>query len=208
MATTDESLALPAAAQLPPPPSQAEIEAIYHNARLSLPAPLRIPMAAALSFFAGFTVGTAQGGKAAGLRFRAEHAHKMPTSSTGWYLYHKSKNYHMAYGGILEGFKMGLRVSFWTTAWFAIEQMFDSYRGTADLLNTVTSSVTVAGGFSLWNRSSLPMTARTTKAALVAGLIWGGVQDVMSLVRGRPVGYVEWTKRRFGLPIREQPRRP
>lgn len=87
----------------------------------------------------------------AGLRFRAEHAHKLPTTTTGWYLYHKSKNYHVAYGGIREGFRMGFKVCVWTTAMFAIEQMFDTYRGTADLLNTVTSCVTVAGAFSLWS---------------------------------------------------------
>lgn len=137
----------------PTPLTQAELENLYRNSRLSLPFPLRIPLASGLSFFAGFTLGTAQGGKAAGLRFRAEHAHKLPTTSTGWFLYHKSKHYQVAYGGIREGFKMGAKVSFWTTAMFAIEQMFDSHRGTADLLNTVTSCVTVAGCFSLWSTS-------------------------------------------------------
>ena len=137
----------------PTPLTQAELEDLYRNSRLSLPFPLRIPLASGLSFFAGFTLGTAQGGKAAGLRFRAEHAHKLPTTSTGWFLYHKSKHYQVAYGGIREGFKMGAKVSFWTTAMFAIEQMFDSHRGTADLLNTVTSCVTVAGCFSLWSTS-------------------------------------------------------
>ncbi|KAL2129437.1 hypothetical protein VTI74DRAFT_7811 [Chaetomium olivicolor] len=191
----------------PPPPSREEMEAFYTNARLSLPAPLRIPMASALSFLAGFTVGTTQGGKMAGLRFRAEHAHKLPTSTTGWYLYHKSKNYHMAYGGIREGFRMGCKVSFWTTAMFGIEQMFDSYRETADLLNTVTSCVTVAGAFSLWNRFSLPMTARTTKAALVAGVVYGGLQDLVGIARGRPIGYIDWIKRRLGSTREEQLRR-
>jgi hypothetical protein len=139
--------------ELPPSPSRAELDKYYHESRLSLPAPLRIPMAAGLAYFAGFTLGTAQGGKMAGLQFRAEHAHKLPTSTTGWFLYHKSKNYQMAYGGLREGFRMGIKVSFWTTAMFAIEQMFDSYRGTADIFNTVTSCVTVAGGFSLWSKA-------------------------------------------------------
>jgi hypothetical protein len=139
--------------ELPPSPSRAELDRYYQESRLSLPAPLRIPMAAGLAYFAGFTLGTAQGGKMAGLQFRAEHAHKLPTSTTGWFLYHKSKNYQMAYGGLREGFRMGIKVSFWTTAMFAIEQMFDSYRGTADIFNTVTSCVTVAGGFSLWSKA-------------------------------------------------------
>lgn len=135
------------------PLTKAEIERLYRDSRLSIPPGIRLPMASTLSFLAGFTLGTAQGGKAAGLRFRAEHAHKLPTTTTGWFLYHKSKNYQVAYGGIREGFKMGFRICFWSTAMFAIEQMFDSYRGTADLLNTVTSCVTVAGGFSYWSMS-------------------------------------------------------
>ncbi|KAH6651393.1 hypothetical protein F5144DRAFT_84951 [Chaetomium tenue] len=205
MATTDDNTPS-RMRELPAPPSRAEIDELYHNARLSLPAPLRLPMASALSFFAGFTLGTAQGGKMAGLQFRAEHAHKLPTSTTGWFLYHKSKNYQMAYGGIREGFKMGFKVSFWTTAMFAIEQMFDSYRGTADIFNTVTSCVTVAGGFSLWNRFSLPMTARTTKTALAAGFVYGGLQDLLGVVRGRPIRYVDWVRHKLGAPQRKDPR--
>lgn len=132
-------------------PNQAELETLYRNSRLSLPWVLRLPLATTLSFFAGFTLGASYGGKMTGLRFRAEHAHKMPSSSTGWYLYHKSKNYQVAYGGLREGFRMGFKVSFWTTAMFAIERMFDVYRGTSDMFNTLTSCVTVAGGFSLWS---------------------------------------------------------
>lgn len=109
-------------------------------------------MATVLSFVVGWGLGTAQGSKMAGLRFRAEHAHKLPDTTTGWYLYHRSKNYHVASGGLVEGVKMGMRVSFWTTAMLGIEHMFDTYRGTSDLLNTLTSCVTVAGGFSLWSK--------------------------------------------------------
>ncbi|KAK3936223.1 FAD-linked oxidoreductase-like protein [Diplogelasinospora grovesii] len=132
-------------------PTQSEIDELYRNSRLSIPAGFRIPLASGLSFLVGLGLGTAQGSKMAGLRFRAEHAHKLPTTTTGWFLYHKSKNYHVAYGGLREGLRMGAKVCFWTTAMFGIEHMFDSYRRTADLLNTVTACVTVAGGFSLWS---------------------------------------------------------
>jgi hypothetical protein len=138
--------------------TKEELELYYRDCRLSMPPGLRIPMASGLSFLAGFTLGAAKGGKSAGLRFRAEHAHKLPTTTTGWFLYHKSKNYQVAYGGVREGFKMGLKICFWSTATFAIEQMFDSYRGTADLLNTVTSCVAVAGAFSCW--STAPLSGR------------------------------------------------
>ncbi|KAK4444144.1 FAD-linked oxidoreductase-like protein [Podospora aff. communis PSN243] len=173
--------------------SQEELAEAYRNSRLSLPAALRIPLATGMSFILGWSLGTAQGSKMAGLRFRAEHAHKLPDTTTGWYMYHRSKNYHVATAGLIEGVKMGLRVSFWTTTMLGIEHMFDTYRGTADVLNTLTSCVTVAGGFSLWNRFSLPMAARTTKTAVVVGLLYGGVQDVFGAMRGRPIGYIDFT---------------
>lgn len=47
------------------------------------------------------------------------------------------------------------------------------------------------------DRFSLPMTARTTKTALVVGLIYGGLQDAAGAARGRPIGYIEWLRRRF-----------
>ncbi|KAK4160219.1 FAD-linked oxidoreductase-like protein [Cladorrhinum sp. PSN259] len=157
-----------------------ELEAFYRDARLSIPTGIRLPMATMLSFGAGLALGAGHGSKMSGLRFRAEHAHKLPNTTTGWYLYHKSKNYHVMKGGVREGLKMGFKVSFLTTAMFSIEQMFDTYRGTADLFNTVTSCVTVAGAFSLWNRFSLPMTARTTKAALIVGVFLADAVDITS----------------------------
>ncbi|KAK4223840.1 FAD-linked oxidoreductase-like protein [Podospora fimiseda] len=148
------------------PPSKEELEAFYRNARLSIPTGIRLPMATMLSYGAGFVLGASHGSKMAGLRFRAEHAHKLPNSTTGWYLYHKSKNYHVMKGGVREGLKMGFKVSLLTTAMFSIEQMFDTYRGTADLFNTVTSSVTVAGAFSLWTKTTSPLAVLPLKNVL------------------------------------------
>ena len=54
----------------------------------------------------GFGLGAVQGGKMAGLRFRAENAHRLPNDTTGWYFYHKAKNYQAMYGGVKEGLKM------------------------------------------------------------------------------------------------------
>ncbi|KAL8372442.1 hypothetical protein RB595_001985 [Gaeumannomyces hyphopodioides] len=174
-----------------------EMAELARNSRLSTPSFVRIPAAAAASFGVGMTLGIMHGSKMRGLRFRAEHAHKLPSSTTGWYLYHRSKNYHMAFGGIKEGLRMGGRICFWTTAMFAIEDMFDGYRGSMDGINTVMASVAVAGGFSLWNRFPLIMAARTTKTALVVGLVYGGLQDLVSAARGRPIGYVEAMRRRM-----------
>ncbi|KUI70518.1 hypothetical protein VM1G_06567 [Cytospora mali] len=167
------------------------------NSRLSMMAPTRIMLASVTSFAVGTGLGMTQGSKMAGLRFRAEHAHKLPTTPTGWFMYHKSKNYNMAKGALKEGLKMGLKVSFWTSAMFVIENLYDESRDSKDFLNTVLASLTVAGGFSLWNRFSLPMTARTTKTALFVGLAYGGLQDVAGIARGRHIGYIDWVRRQF-----------
>jgi hypothetical protein len=123
---------------------------------MSLPFGMRLPLAATLSFVSGMALGISHGSQTGGLRFRAENAHRLPTMPTGWYLYHKSKNYHMALGGVKEGMKMGAKVSFWTAGFFGIEEMFDRYRGTKDFVNTVIASLSIAGGFSLWSMHHSP----------------------------------------------------
>lgn len=128
-------------------------EAKREDSRLNMVAPVRITFAAINSFGFGAALGIAQGSKMAGLRFRAEHAHKLPSTPTGWFMYHKSKNYAMAREGLKEGFRMGAKVCFWTTAMFVIENLYDEYRQSKDFVNTVVASLTVAGGFSVWSVS-------------------------------------------------------
>jgi hypothetical protein len=125
------------------------------NSRMGLPWHVRFPFATSIAFTVGMLLGTSHGSQAAGLRFRAENAHRLPTTPTGWYLYHKSKNYQRAYGGVMEGIKMGARVSIWTAGFFAIEEMYDRYRGTKDFVNTVFASLSVAGVFSIWSKSKI-----------------------------------------------------
>ncbi|KAK2778811.1 hypothetical protein CKAH01_11585 [Colletotrichum kahawae] len=168
------------------------------ESRLSIPTPARIPLAGMVGFGIGTALGIAQGGQTASLRFRAEHAHKMPTTTTGWYLYHKSKNYHTVYGGFREGLRMGARLSFWTIMAFGLESTVDRYRGSTDLISTVLASLTVAGAFSLVNRFSLPTAARTARYGLLFGVVYGGMQDIVGFARGRPIGYVEFLRKRFG----------
>ncbi|OTA68409.1 hypothetical protein K449DRAFT_323574 [Hypoxylon sp. EC38] len=179
-------------------PTRDEYTQLWKDSRLSIPPLIRIPAAALTAFSVGMTLGLAHGSKMAGLRFRAEHAHRLPTTTTGWYLYHKSKNYHLAYGGLKEGLKVGARLSVLSTAMFCAENLFDVYRGTKDLFSTVMASLAVAGGFSFWNRFSAAETARTAKKGLKFGLAYGGIQDVISLAKGRPVGYVEFIKKHLG----------
>ncbi|KAI0422779.1 hypothetical protein F5X98DRAFT_103105 [Xylaria grammica] len=180
--------------------SREEYVQLWKDSRLSIPPLVRIPAAAAAAFGIGMTLGLAHGSKMAGLRFRAEHAHRLPTTTTGWYLYHKSKNYHLALGGLKEGFKVGPRLGVLSTAMFCAENLLDVYRGSQDFISTVMASLAVAGGFSLWNRFSAPETARTAKKGLIFGLVYGGVQDVISLAKGRPVGYITFIRKQVGKP--------
>lgn len=99
------------------------------NDRLSIPYMLRLPTAILFSSFSGFLLGAAHGGSTSALRFRAENAHRLPTSQVGWYLYHKSKNYHVMLGGIKEGLRMGFKVGFWSGSFFAMEEAVDRLRG-------------------------------------------------------------------------------
>ncbi|KAG0651600.1 hypothetical protein D0Z07_2101 [Hyphodiscus hymeniophilus] len=166
------------------------------NSRMGLPFAVRLPLATSISFFVGMGLGLSHGSQVAGLRFRAENAHRLPSTPTGWYLYHKSKNYHMAFAGVKEGLKMGAKVSFWTAGFFSIEEIFDRYRGTKDFINTMIASLTVAGGFSLWNRFPVITAARTAKSGLAIGLAYGLAQDAVGAMRGRKPSYVEWMQRK------------
>ncbi|KAF4552554.1 Hypothetical protein D9617_9g023420 [Elsinoe fawcettii] len=97
--------------------------------RLSLQFPARLSLSLLCSTFAGFGLGSYYGGQAAGLRFRAENAHRLPTSEVGWFLYHKSKNYHAMLGGVKEGLKMGAKLGVWGGLFFWMEEGVDRMRG-------------------------------------------------------------------------------
>ena len=124
--------------------------------RLSTPAVIRIPGAVVIGFGIGAFLGAAHGGKMAALRFRAENAHRLPTSTKGWYLYHKSKNYHAMLQGLREAGKMGSKIGFWVGGFFYLENMIDMSRGgRKDFLSTTLSGLTVAGTFSAWSKTPL-----------------------------------------------------
>lgn len=144
----------------------------YTSERLSLPFPLRLPLATSIAALSGLTLGLAHGSQERGLRFRAENAHRLPNSQVGWYLYHKSKNYHVALGGIQEGCKMALKQGFWVGAFFGMEEAVDRARFAArrrwvrlrgrgdvgdvvasrDFCSSVLAGLGTAGGFSAWSR--------------------------------------------------------
>ena len=122
--------------------------------RLSTPTPVRVGGAFTCALIVGTLLGISHGSTMSGMRFRAENSHRFPTTSTGWYLYHKTKNYHVMLGGIKEGLKMGFKTSFWTGSFFVIENAIDNLRHEQDCLSSTIAGLTVAGNFAWFSRSS------------------------------------------------------
>ncbi|KAI9728312.1 MAG: hypothetical protein M1834_007716 [Cirrosporium novae-zelandiae] len=161
--------------------------------RLGLPFPSRLLMGAGAAFIGGLSFGIPHGSARAAYRFRAENAHRMPTSTTGWYLYHKSKNYHAMLGGVKEGFKFGMRLAPWAAGFFIVEEVVDNGRGgNRDVLSTVIAGLTNAGGYSLWNKLPVSAAALTAKKALVLSIAFGFAQDGIATLKGYAPSYLNF----------------
>ncbi|TKA72260.1 hypothetical protein B0A55_06809 [Friedmanniomyces simplex] len=198
------AIAAPATSSTSQPLTAREAYLALHNPahdRLSIPFPLRLPLALTLAAISGTVLGLSQGGLVAGLRFRAENAHRQPTTQTGWYLYHKSKNYHVALGGVLEGFKMAGKLGVWVGVFVAMEEGLDRGRagavrvwrgvrgvkeedglveGSRDFLSTMLAGLGTAGAFSAWNGFPVATTVRTAKMGAKVGLGFGVAEDVVT----------------------------
>ena len=183
--------------------------------RLSIPFVLRLPILVAVGGTAGGLLGLIHGANETGLRFRAENAHRLPTTQTGWYLYHKSKNYVAMLGGIKEGVRMAGRQTFWIGVFVGSEEGVDRARGAVsriwsgmrendhgevegaskDFVSTVFAGLGTAGLFSAWHRFPIPTAARLAKTGAKVGLAFGVLQDLTSMMRGRRLGYVDFFKK-------------
>ena len=184
----------------------------HANERLSIPLIFRGPLLLAASFTVGFSLGAGHGAQIAGFRYRAENAHRFPTTQTGWFLYHKSKNYHSIIGGVKEGVKLGGVLCGWATLFMCSEEIVDRARarlfakgddepatGQRDAASTVVAAMTTAGVYS-WKKGMDKFTAaRTAKMALKYSLLYGLVQDLAATLRGNSPAYVEWlSQKAFG----------
>ncbi|KAI9883451.1 MAG: hypothetical protein M1823_004785 [Watsoniomyces obsoletus] len=157
--------------------------------RLSLPWGLRLTAAITLASATGLGLGISQGSRTTALRFRAENAHRQPTTATGWYLYHKSKNYNVMFGGITQGLKTAGRFGAFVGGFYTVEEAVDRLRGTKDFMSTVVAGLGIAGAFSVWNRFPVHTAAKTAKTGLILGLAYGFAQDAMAMLRGHRVSY-------------------
>jgi hypothetical protein len=193
--------------------------------RLSIPFVLRLPILVTVGGTAGGLLGLIHGANESGLRFRAENAHRLPTTQTGWYLYHKSKNYVAMLGGIKEGVRMAGRQAFWVGVFVGSEEGVDRARGAVsriwsgmrendhgevdgaskDFVSTVFAGLGTAGLFSAWHRFPIPTAARLAKTGAKAGLAFGLLQDIASMMRGRRLGYVDFVKKHvFGVSRKDE----
>ena len=135
-------------------------KAFLSQQRLSMFPSQRILAATTIGFTAGGLSGLFQGSNMAGLRFRAENAHRLPSTATGWYLYHKSKNYHIMLGGIKKGFKEGMRIGSMVGFFILSEDAVDRLRAwyargemkRKDVGSTVVAALGTSAVFSLWSK--------------------------------------------------------
>jgi hypothetical protein len=95
-------------------------------------------------------IGSSYGSKTASYRFRAENAHRFPTTSTGWFQYHKTKNYVAIVGGVKNGMKLGFKLGAGALAFCLFEETVDYARhDRRDFLSTVTAGLSFSGIYSL-----------------------------------------------------------
>ncbi|KAM3420399.1 hypothetical protein BST61_g3673 [Cercospora zeina] len=240
---TDPLPALPIPQSMPGAPlhsprPRTPIQLRNDTERLSFPLHSRLPLAGAIASMAGLILGMAKGSQDTNFRFRAENAHRLPTTQQGWFLYHKSKNYNMMLGGIKEGTRQSFKFAAWTGLFFLLEEGIDRgraagrrmwgrfwggewksgaresrlagaavlgideeereeeeiVRNSRDCVSSMLAGLGAAGMFSAWNRFPVPTAARTAKMGAKAGLAFGVLQDFVSLLKGRRVGYVEFVK--------------
>lgn len=70
--------------------------------------------------------------------------------------------------------------------------------GRAYLCNVGLRIVELTGLVSKTDRFSISSVARTARSGFLFGLAYGGIQDLLGLARGRPIGYVDFVRRRLG----------
>ncbi|KKK24163.1 hypothetical protein P175DRAFT_0430126 [Aspergillus ochraceoroseus IBT 24754] len=161
--------------------------------RLGMEVRRRLPYTTLAAFSVGMAVGSSHGSKTAAYRFRAENAHRFPTTSTGWFQYHKTKNYVSIVGGVKEGMKMGLKLGAGALAFCLFEETVDYARhDRRDFLSTVTAGLSFSGIYSLLARHDVYTAARTTKLGLKLSLVYGLMQDALESLKGNRPAYVDF----------------
>ncbi|KAH8700331.1 hypothetical protein BGW36DRAFT_291799 [Talaromyces proteolyticus] len=161
--------------------------------RLGIDIERRLPYTAFSAFSVGFAVGSSHGSKKAAYQFRAENAHRFPTTSTGWFQYHKTKNYKAIVGGVFEGAKLGARLGAGAIAFCLFEETVDYARhDRRDFISTVIAGLSFSGVYSVLARHDIYTAARTTKLGLKLSLAYGLTQDALEALKGNRPAYLQY----------------
>ncbi|WEW58925.1 hypothetical protein PRK78_004393 [Emydomyces testavorans] len=195
MQSTDQPAAAP---QKDNEGSPAAFNSEQHPPQLGLKLGSHGALATTVAFGTGLALGFSHGSTKAAFRFRAENAHRFPTSAAGWYQYHKSKNYVSMLGGLKDGFKLGAKLSVGVMGFCFLEEIVNQARpGHRDFLSTVTAGLTFSGIYSLLARHDVYTAARTAKLGLKLSLAYGLAQDVLSAAKGDKPGYIAWVSKKL-----------
>ncbi|KKZ63945.1 hypothetical protein EMCG_01756 [[Emmonsia] crescens] len=166
--------------------------------RLGIDPIIRLPITMGAAFAAGIVLGAGHGSTRAAFRYRAENAHRLPTTTMGWYHYHRSKNYKSLVGGVKDGMKMGVKLGTGAFTFCLFEEIVDHARhGRQDFLSTVTAGLTFSGVYSLLARHDVYTAARTAKLGLKLSLVYGLAQDALATMKGNRPDYIDFVYRKF-----------
>ncbi|KAF5333593.1 hypothetical protein D9611_002196 [Ephemerocybe angulata] len=89
---------------------------------IHLTIPPRMYQIPAMAVAVGSAIGIMRGGRAAGLRFLAENAHRPPRTVQGWYFYKKTKNYRVMLGALQGAAKEAGRLGAITGGYVLLEE--------------------------------------------------------------------------------------
>lgn len=188
--------------------------------RLGIDGQLRLPLCATAAFMTGVFMGASHGSSNAAFRFRAENAHRFPTNPSGWYQYHKTKNYQSMIGAGKESIRLGTKLGFGAFTFCLFEETVDLARnGQRDFGSTIIAGLSFSGAYSLLGmltaiggklftmsnlenttaRHDLYTAARTARLGLKLSVAYGLLQDVLATAKGNRPRYVQSIVSRFKI---------
>ena len=145
-----------------------------------------------LCTISGLVLGTVQGTRLASLQYTAEQSHKRPSSKTGWFLYHRRKNYFAFLKGIrMHGLPMGARFGSVCGLLFAGDVLLDMYRHRISVWHSMVSGCGTALIFSVVQRLPVTMAVKAVGAGSILGLGYGGSVNLAMWTEGLAFNYQE-----------------
>ncbi|OMJ08749.1 hypothetical protein AYI69_g10953 [Smittium culicis] len=140
----------------------------------------RISILTMTGVLSGAVAGGYLGGRFASWQYLAERSHNLPTTVSGWYYYHKWKNYRVILGAFKKASYYGLRIGAVVGMYEVAEAAIDRHViGHTSAVGSVTSGFGVSllcASVSRLPRSSF---ARLVKMGTLGGLCIGVFQDAV-----------------------------